>query len=155
MFEKVDAGGLADLEAFALRVRDELAAAGLPVLAPGLHSALTAGADVEVDAGADAVGGVFVGWFASPRLRECAVRAVRLKLLDDPVLRHSGQVGVAMKQAMTAVLTSAGFTVLDADDEYRPLQLRVVSPPARDTPPLWSIRDDEMELPGWAATNPG
>jgi hypothetical protein len=155
MFEKVSGDKLAGMEALALRVRNELAAAGLPVLAPGMNPVLASGAEVEVDGGADAAGGIFVGWSASPRLRECAVRAFRLRLMDDPLLRHSSQVGAAMMQAMGAVLASAGFTVEDANDEYRPHRLRVVSGPARNAPPMWSLRHDEVELPGWDAADPG
>jgi hypothetical protein len=48
-----------------------------------------------------------------------------------------------MVQAMATILTSAGFTVEDANDEYRPYQLRVVDEPASGMP-VWSLRDDEL-----------
>jgi hypothetical protein len=60
-----------------------------------------------------------------------------------------------MMQAMAAILTSAGFTVKDANDEYRPHQLRVVSGPVPGALPMWSLRDDEVATPGWKATSPG
>lgn len=154
MFERVSTDELASMEALARRVRNELAAAGLPVLAPGLHPVLAGGAEVMVDGGADAGGGVFAGWSASPRLQECTSRALRLRLLDDPLLRHSSQVKAAMMQAMVTILTSAGFTVEDADDEYRTHQLRVVKGPAPGMPPTWSLRDDELAMPGWKASGP-
>jgi hypothetical protein len=75
---------------------------------------------VTVDGGADPADGVFAGWSASPRLQECTSRVLRLRLLGDPLLRHSSQVEAAMMQAMATILTSAGFTVEDANDEYRP-----------------------------------
>ncbi|WP_258314797.1 hypothetical protein [Streptomyces sp. Act143] len=137
------------MEALSWKVRNELAAAGLPVLAPGINSVLAGGAEVEVDDGADAAGGVFVGWQASPRLQACASRAFGLKQLDEPVLRHSSAVRAAMLQAMAAVLSSAGFSVEDARDEYRPQELRVLAGPPSDQPPFWSLRDDELTLPGW------
>jgi hypothetical protein len=59
------------------RVRDELAAAGLPVPAPGLNPVLAGGAEVMVDGGADMAGGVFVRWSASPRLRTGPHQACR------------------------------------------------------------------------------
>ncbi|OPG10944.1 hypothetical protein B1R27_00015 [Streptomyces sp. GKU 895] len=149
MFERVSAEESAALEALSWKVRNELAAAGLPVLAPGLNTILAGGADVEVDDGADAAGGVFVGWTTSPRLQACASRAFRLKQLDDAVLRHSNAVGAAMMQAIAAVLSSAGFSVEDARDEYRPQQLRVLAAPPSTQPPTWSLRDDELALPGW------
>ncbi|AZP15092.1 hypothetical protein EJC51_02465 [Streptomyces aquilus] len=149
MFERVGSEESAALEVLAYKVRNELAAAGLPVLAPGLDSVLAGGVEVDIDDGADAAGGVFVAWQASPRLRACARRAFALKQLDEPVLRHSSAIGAAMKQAMAAVLASAGFTVEDARDEYRPQQLRVLAGPPSRQQPLWSLRDDELTLPGW------
>lgn len=86
MFEMVSADELARMEALARRVRNELAAAGLPVLAPGLHPVLAGGAEVMVDGGADPAGGVFAGWSASPRLQECTNRALRLRV---HTLRHT------------------------------------------------------------------
>ena len=154
MFDKVSADKLAGMEALARRVRNELAAAGLPVPASGLNPVLAAGAEVMVDDGADTAGGVFAGWSTSPRLHECTRRALRLRLLDDPLLRHSSQIAAAMMQAMAAILTSAGFTVEDANDEYRPYQLRVVNGP-QAMPPMWSLRDEELTMPGWRTTNPG
>ena len=62
MFEKVSAEQLAGMETLARRVRSELAAAGLPVPAPGLSPVLAGGAEVEVDDGADTAGGVFGCW---------------------------------------------------------------------------------------------
>jgi hypothetical protein len=98
---------------------------------------------------------VFVGWSASPRLRECTGRAFSLRQLDDPLLRHSSQIAAAMMQAMAAILTSAGFTVEDANYEYRSHQLRVVSGPAPGVPPMWSLREDELAMPGWKTASPG
>ena len=155
MFERVSADQLAGMESLARRVRNELTAAGLPVLAPGLNPVLASGAEVMVDGGADMAGGVFAGWSASPRLRECTSRAFRLRLLDDPLLRHCSEIEAAMMQAMATILTSAGYTVEDANDEYRPHQLRVAAGPAPGVPPPWSVRDDELAMPGWKPSDPG
>ncbi|MFD7055231.1 hypothetical protein ACFWBS_45025 [Streptomyces mirabilis] len=149
MFERVGAEESAALESLAWKVRNELAAAGLPVLASGMNPVLTGGAEVDIDDGADAAGGVFVAWQANPRLRACASRAFRLKQLDGPVLRHSSAVGAAMTEAMAQVLASAGFSVEDARDEYRPQQLRVLAGPPSGQEPVWQLRDDELALPGW------
>ncbi|MFF9624926.1 hypothetical protein [Streptomyces griseosporeus] len=104
---------------------------------------------MDIDDGDDAAGGVFVTWQAGPRLRACASRAFRLKQLDEPVLRHSSAVGAAMLQAMAQVLTSAGFRVEDARDEYRPQQLPVLAGPPSGQRPVWSLRDEELMLSGW------
>ncbi|MFF9500977.1 hypothetical protein [Streptomyces sp. NPDC014656] len=135
-------------EALASRVRNELSAAGLPVLTPGLARVLANGAEAEVDDGADAAGGVYVGWLASPRLRECTGRAFRLRLPDDPLLRHSGEIGAAMTRSTAATLASTGFAVEDADDGYRSHPLRVTGGPARAAP-MWALRDDEVAVLGW------
>ncbi|MFD8985483.1 hypothetical protein, partial [Streptomyces sp. NPDC059564] len=148
-FERVGVEESAALEKLAWKVRNELAAAGLPVLAPGMNPVLAGGAEVDIDDGADTAGGVFVAWQASPRMRACASRAFRLKQLDEPVLRHSSAVGAAMMRAMAQVLASARFSVEDARDEYRPQQLRILAGPPSGQDPVWSLRDDELELPGW------
>ncbi|GAA4560135.1 hypothetical protein GCM10023193_19400 [Planotetraspora kaengkrachanensis] len=70
------------MEVLASAVRNELAAAGLPVLAPGLDSVLAAGAEVNIDDGADAAGGVFVGSQANPRLR-CRLRRPLVTVCRD------------------------------------------------------------------------
>ncbi|WP_020140643.1 hypothetical protein [Streptomyces sp. 351MFTsu5.1] len=150
MFERVSAEEAAALEALSWKVRNELAAAGLPVLAPMMDSVLAGGAEVDVDDGADAAGGVFISWKTSPRMQACARRAFGLKQLHEPVLRHSHAVGAAMIEAMAAVLSSAGFTVENARDDYhRPQQLRVLAGPPSQQQPVWSLRDDELALPGW------
>ncbi|MER5786667.1 hypothetical protein ABT104_33945 [Streptomyces mobaraensis] len=153
MFERVSAEESECQEALASRVRNELAAAGLPVLTPGLDRVLAGGAEVEVDDGADAAGGVYVGWLISPRLRECTSRTFRLRLLGDPLLRHSSEIAVAMMQAMAAILASAGFAVEDANDEYRSHQLRVTDGPTQAVP-MWALRDEEMTMSGWQAAGP-
>ncbi|MBY8876211.1 hypothetical protein [Actinacidiphila acidipaludis] len=149
MFERVVTKEGAAFETLAWKVRNELAAAGLPVVWPGADPALVAGAEVDVDYGADAAGGVFVAWQASPRLQACSSRAFRLKQLDEPVLRHSHAVGAAMMQAMASVLASAGYSVEDARDDYRPQQLRVLAGPPSGRSRVWQLRDDELDAPGW------
>lgn len=155
MFERVGDDARASMEHLAQRVRSELAAAGLPVIAPGLNTMLAGGAEVDIDDGADTAGGVFAAWHPSPRVQECTIRAVRLRLLDDPLWKHSGQIATAMMHAMATILASAGFTVEDADNEYRPYQLRVVEGPAAGTKPMWSRRDEELAMPGRKSADPG
>jgi hypothetical protein len=154
MFERVSADERAGMEALARRVRGELAAAGLPVPAPGLSPVLAGGAEVVADDGADMAGGVFASWSASPRLDACTSRAFRLRRLDDPLLRHSAEIKAAMMRAIAAILTSAGFTVQDANDDYRPYALRVVDGPAPGVPPIWSLRHEEVTMAGQEAGDP-
>jgi hypothetical protein len=148
VIEKADAEGLAAREALAGRVRNELAAAGLPVLAPGLDPILSGGAQVSVDRSVDATGGVFIKWQTSPRLRECSIRAVRLDQPDELVLRHFSAVGTAMMEAIGAILASAGFRAEDPHDEYRPNQLQVLDGPPAEPKHTWQLRREEVEMPG-------
>ncbi|MFI5766287.1 hypothetical protein ACIA8F_35805 [Streptomyces sp. NPDC051563] len=148
MFERLSVEETTRLELLAWRVRNELAAAGLPVVAPGMDPQLVGGAEVTIDRGADAAGGVYVGWSGSPRLRECTSRALRLRRPDDPALLHSARVADAMVRALRTVLSSAGLTVEDANDTYRPRQLRVVSRPDPGAPPVWELREEESASAG-------
>lgn len=91
---------------------------------------------------------------SGPRLQECASRAFRLRLLDDPVRCHSSAIAAAMTQAMAAILASAGFAVEDANDDYRSHQLRVTDGPAQAAP-MWTLRDEEVTLPGRQAAGAG
>ncbi|WP_406464554.1 hypothetical protein OH768_52005 [Streptomyces sp. NBC_01622] len=55
---------------------------------------------------------------------------------------------------MAAILASAGFTVEDANDDYRSHQLRVTDGPAQAVP-MGTLRDEEVTMPGWQAAGPG
>ncbi|MFI6408492.1 hypothetical protein [Streptomyces sp. NPDC050548] len=108
----------------------------------------------EVDDGSGAAYGVHVGRLISPRLRERASRAFRLRLLDGPVLCHSSEIAAAMMmKAVAAIPASAGFAVEDAKDEYRSHQLRVTVGPAQAVP-VGALRDDEVTVPGRQAAGP-
>ncbi|WP_326644727.1 hypothetical protein OG884_11070 [Streptosporangium sp. NBC_01755] len=150
MFERVSAEASARLNRLAAQVRNALVTAGLPVLAPELAPQLAAGAEVDVDPGDDAAGGVFVSWQVSPRLRDCALR--ELKYMRTPpeddaeiaAVRHQGAISRAMMHAMIDVLTSAGFSAADAHEEYRPFALRVLSGPPDGQRPVWDMRESEL-----------
>ncbi|MFC9756923.1 hypothetical protein [Streptomyces sp. NPDC056921] len=146
MLEKVDAEVLAERERIAARVRDELVAAGLPVVAPGLNPALSQGVEVTVDPFDDDAGGVSVAWRSSPRLESCFVRAAKLNLLDDPAFEHQRVVLEAMLAAITAILGSAGFTVRDSLNDYAPFTLEVPAGPSGS--PSWGLREDELTVSG-------
>lgn len=144
MLDKVGTEVLA--ERVAARVRDELVAAGLPVVVPGLNPVLSQGVEVIVDPFDDDAGGVSVAWRSSPRLQSCVLRAVRLNLLDDPAFAHQRVVLEAMLAAVTAILESAGFTVRDSLNDYAPFTLEVLAGPGGD--PSWGLREEEVAVPG-------
>jgi hypothetical protein len=149
MLEKVGAEVLAERERIAARVRDELVAAGLPVVAPGLNPVLSQGVAVTVDPFDDDTGGVSVAWRSSPRVQSCVLRAVKLSLLDDPVLSHQQVVLEAMLAAITAILASAGFTVRDSLNDYAPFRLEVLAGPGGH--PAWGLREEEVAVTGRSA----
>lgn len=137
MSEKAGAEVLAERERIAARVRDELVAAGLPVVASGLSPVLSQGAEVTVDPFDDDIGGVSVAWRSSPQLRNCVLRSVKLNLPDDPTLAHQRVVLAAMLPAITAILASAGFTVRDSLNDYAPCTLEVLAGPDGHAP--WEV----------------
>lgn len=154
MFEKVDAEALNRLQFLAACARDELAAAGLPIVPTGMDTCLVGGVEVVIDQGKDTGGGVFAGWVVGPRLSSCVRHAVCANEMSAPVLEYARTIKDTMSRAMAAILTAAGFTVEDANDEYRTQQLRVVSGHDKGVAPLWALRDDELELWGWKRDNP-
>lgn len=57
-------------------------------------------------------------------------------------------------QAMAAILTAAGFTIQDANDDYCPYELQVTDGPAPGAPPIWSLRDEKVATVGQEAADP-
>jgi hypothetical protein len=144
---KADAELQRKLDGIAVVVRNELAAAGLPVVAPGLLHDLSAGAEVTVEPFEG--GGVFIEWHTSPRLSRLAMDAMRHKRTNEYSFRRNAVVTRVMNDAIISILASGGFTVKEPEDEYRPLQLQVMAVPGQGTELAWEIRDDELTFPGW------
>ncbi|MFE9446187.1 hypothetical protein ACFYO2_46480 [Streptomyces sp. NPDC006602] len=151
MAERAHEDARAALERLARRVRNELTAAGLPVVAPDLAPELMVGAEVTVASEADN-GAVFVSWNASPQLRRKALDALRHRHLNDPALQHQGTVLAAMARATIAILTAAGFTAQDAENDMSPFDVRILDGPGSNTEPAWAMRADDLTLPGGSST---
>ncbi|MER6678958.1 hypothetical protein [Streptomyces sp. NPDC000983] len=81
MAETSDENVRVTLEQLAQRVRDELAAAGLPLVTPGLSPELAVGAEVRADMWNHHFHGeepeVVVSWKVSPQLRNNAMAGAR------------------------------------------------------------------------------
>jgi hypothetical protein len=107
----------------AAAVAAELSAAGLPV-GDETGRGFT-GAQLEVDLGGDAAGGVFVTWRAGSLDVEAANRSLIDGGFDDTSLRHTDAVATTMRDAMIGILRDAGYDVRVSDDVMRPLALRV------------------------------
>ncbi|MEU7592771.1 hypothetical protein AB0B79_07005 [Streptomyces sp. NPDC039022] len=83
------------------------------------------GAEVEVDLGDDAAGGVYVTWKTHPTLTRTALEKVQSGQLQAREIRHSGAVGRYMQDAMIHILASAGLQAEAAEDDMRPTAVRV------------------------------
>ncbi len=139
MFEKASRAVVVERERTAARVRDELAAAGLGATGSGavFGMLLGQGPEVTVDEGDDAAGGVVIRWRCHPVLRQRAMDAFACGAAQDPAFVHHAAVQQAMLAAITTVLASAGFEVVDNPDDMDPMTLRVVSSPDRGTALTW------------------
>jgi hypothetical protein len=109
--------------ALAAAVRDVLAGAGLPV--PDDATSGERGAQLEVDLGTDAAGGVFVTWRVGAAHVEDTNRSLLDGRFDDAAARRSGMAAVAMRDAMIEILRFDGLDARPSDDVMRPLALRV------------------------------
>jgi len=124
-------------ELLAFWVRNDLAAAGVPI-SPDLGTDYRIGAVVEVVEGTDSDAGVWIRWQAHPHLRIAAVQLVakhRHEGARAPIVKHAHAVGQAMCGAMLAILVSAGYEAIHSENEYRPLELKVISGPAESLLP--------------------
>ncbi|MEU5536583.1 hypothetical protein [Streptomyces sp. NPDC020362] len=110
-----------------------LAAAGLPVRAPGPDSAEPAGAVVEVDPGV-VTGGVFISWDPAPALRTAASRCRAERRYLDPVCGFEAAARDAMTEAIRAVLTAGGFVLGGHPNDSEIGMLYVNRPPDRRLP---------------------
>jgi len=118
------------------RTRDELAAAGLPVVPPTVDACLDhPGAEVVPHLTTYSFAPVTIEWRTSPPLHDVFRRAALAARVDAPEFRHHQQLIAAMLDAMTTILTSAGFRVRESTNEYDPLSLEVLEPPR--TEPFW------------------
>ncbi|MEH1102473.1 hypothetical protein [Micromonospora sp. CPCC 205561] len=117
-------------DALAEAVRQELIAAGLPVLPrqPREASHCT-GVSVE---GSEHGPGVWIGWVVSDVLREAALMALEAGAYrhggseTHPAIRHSSTVRFAMTAAIAEILEAAGYRVERDADDYRPGGLLVL-----------------------------
>ncbi len=110
--QRADAETHARRVALADSVREDLAAAGLPVV-PGsdrFDSDVSNGVQVSIDLSTDEDGGgVFVGWSSHYVVEAAASEAVMLGAAeDDPAIMFSGKVAEAMQGAIAAILGAAG-----------------------------------------------
>ncbi|MEU8779169.1 hypothetical protein [Streptomyces sp. NPDC048606] len=143
---------MAEAERLAEQVRDELTAAGLPVASPGLAPEPAVGALVRVDAWNHHFHGeeieVVVSWKGSSRLRSNAMRDARQHRGVTPAIRQYGETQMAMAAAVIAILSAAGFTARDHDNDMSPFDVRVLAGPEAGRRPASAFPDEDLVPPG-------
>ncbi|MEU8802877.1 hypothetical protein [Spirillospora sp. NPDC048819] len=133
--QRADADTLARRAELATAVRDELSAAGLPVVPEDADASVSAGARVTVDPLNDEGGGVLVHWEVRYVMRAAAMDALSEgRGPDDPSIRLSGGASRAMQDAIAEILTIAGYDVRKDVNDMAPNQLAVLS---RRPEPSW------------------
>jgi hypothetical protein len=135
---QADAEVLAKRAELARAVRDDLAAAGLPLAPQEVDPTFAVGASVDADPLDDeSGGGVVVAWNAHWVLVAAAMDALSEgRGPDDPYIRLAGTASKAMQDAIAEILSVAGYAVAKNTDDMQPFQLLVkerrVSPSWRD-----------------------
>lgn len=129
-FEQVSEADQAARRRVAEEAREALRMAGLPAFQFGKNESAV-GAEIEIDVGSDEAGGVFVAWRPDGQLSQLAAESVRNGQLSHPSIRQAGMISKTMRDAIIAILNSAGFAAEKSEDDMRPLSLRVVSGPSR------------------------
>ncbi|TDC55723.1 hypothetical protein E1281_11145 [Actinomadura sp. KC345] len=133
--QQADADTMARRAELARAVRDDLSAAGLPVVPEDADPSVSAGARVTVDPLNDEAGGVFVHWGVRYVLRSAAMDAlVGGGGPGDACIRLSGGTSNAMQDAIAEILTIAGYDVQKDANDMAPYQLAVLS---RHPGPSW------------------
>lgn len=127
-FERVNPEREQVLHGLARDALEELLSAGLPQSVEA-EEGISAGITVEVDAGDDEAGGVYLMWRPDERLASAAALAVLEGRLDDPAIRRSAGFKAVMKDAILSILASSGFIVEEAQDDLNPLAVRVLGRP--------------------------
>jgi hypothetical protein len=112
---RLDPPAAAALLRLAARVERDLLSAGVNAKPYEVTPTSLAGAEIEVDAFDDAVGGVWLHWRTHPEV--------------SPEGPHSLSVRVVMAEALVRTLTALGYVAEHGDDSLRPCAVRVLAGP--------------------------
>ncbi|MBF9068954.1 hypothetical protein [Streptacidiphilus fuscans] len=113
--KRLDPPAAAALLRLAARVERDLLAAGLEAKPYEVTPSTRAGAEVEVDAFDDAVGGVWLHWRVHPDV--------------DAETEAGGSVRIVMAEALVRTLAALGYRSEHGQDSLRPYAVRVLSGP--------------------------
>ncbi|WP_406454947.1 hypothetical protein OG782_26265 [Streptomyces sp. NBC_00876] len=123
--EKASAAEIAERNDLAGRVAEALTMAGFAVHQDINQVSAGLGALVWADPADDSGGGVFVQWLIGPSLSRAAAESAQKGEIQSPAFRHFGFVTEHMYATLIAILGSAGFQAVDADDDMSPFLIRV------------------------------
>lgn len=123
--EKASAAEIARRNDLAGKVTQALIAAGFSVHQDVNRPAVALGALVGVDPADDSGGGVFVQWLIDPSLGRAAAESAQKGKIQSQAFRHFSFVTEHMYATLLAILGSAGFQAVDADDDMSPYLIRV------------------------------
>jgi hypothetical protein len=84
------------------------------------------GAEIEIDAGDDEAGGVFVNWRPSGQLRESVIEDAKSGDPSTPSLKLYTAIGACMQRAVLGILEESGFDAVPFDDGERPPVVHVL-----------------------------
>jgi len=123
-FDQVSDQAAEQLKNLADRVHLILVSAGIPAFDTSNPSP-DGGAEIDVDSGDDEAGGVYISWKFSRDLTAEISQHVLNKEYSHPRIQYSGQIRLAMRAAIIAILNSAGLSAEPAEDDIRALAVRV------------------------------
>ncbi|WP_406173630.1 hypothetical protein [Streptomyces sp. NBC_00996] len=104
----------------------DLAVEALKAHGFNLASEGSGGLVVEVDAGDDEAGGVYIKWKSPLSISSKVTELIRSQNLESPFLAQATQYSSGMQKALSNALSLSGFLV-ELEDDLRPFGIRVVS----------------------------
>ncbi|WNI29224.1 hypothetical protein [Streptomyces sp. ITFR-6] len=122
---KASEAEIAERTDLAGKVTQALIATGFTVHQDMDQPAVALGALVGVDPADDSGGGVFVQWLIDPSLSRAAAESAQKGEIQSQAFRHFSFVTEHMYATLIAILGSAGFQAVDADDDVSPYLIRV------------------------------
>ncbi|NUR03088.1 MAG: hypothetical protein HOY79_43240 [Streptomyces sp.] len=109
-----------------IRELADLAAATLKSHGFSLAADEFGGFIVEIDAGDDEAGGVYIKWKSPTAVSSKVTELIRSQELKSPFLAQAAQYSSSMQKALANSLKLSGFLV-DLEDDMRPFGVRVIS----------------------------
>lgn len=121
MVDRMSADRMRDMRGLAARVTEELNSFGFLLAVEE-----SGGFVVELDAGDDGAGGVYVSWKNPSSVSSKVGEMIRNKELESPFLAQAARFSSEIQQVLASSLSLRGFLV-ELEDDMRPFGVRVIS----------------------------